>query len=90
MVDDADGLASCSPFRGGGERFLPDPADHLGSIPRDAMCATRCCASAAAWRPSRQPRQRRFSAPCPRLATTLPAPKAATRFFGMEALHGAH
>lgn len=73
-------------------RFLPTRLTHLGSIPRDerlreAVLRKRCCLEAFP--------DSRASAAFARLARaisnlTLPFTEGGERFFGMEALHGAH
>ena len=74
------------------KRFLPTRLSHLGSIPRDervreAVLRKRCCIEAFP--------ESRASAAFARIARTisdseLPLTGGGDRFFGMEALHGAH
>ncbi len=74
------------------KRFLPTRLNHVGSIPRDkhvreAVLRKRCCVEAFP--------ESRASAAFTKVARTLceqafPLTEGGHRFFGMEALHGAH
>jgi flagellar biosynthesis protein FlhG len=74
------------------KRFLPTRLSHVGSIPRDnhvreAVLKKRCCVEAFP--------ESRASAAFTKVARTLceqalPLTEGGHRFFGMEALHGAH
>jgi flagellar biosynthesis protein FlhG len=93
MVDDETaGRKLFDHFQEVVRRFLPTQLTHLGSIPRDehvreAVLRKRCCLEAFP--------NSRASAAFARLARTisnlsLPFTEGGERFFGMEALHGAH
>ena len=93
MVDDeASGRKLFDHFDEVVRRFLPTRLTHLGSIPRDdrvreAVLRKRCCVEAFP--------NSRASAAFSRLARSLsdlplPSTEGGERFFGMEALHGAH
>ncbi len=93
MVDDeASGRKLFEQFEEVVRRFLPTQLTHLGSIPRDdhvreAVLRKRACLEAFP--------DSRASAAFARLARTilglsLPFTEGGERFFGMEALHGAH
>ena len=74
------------------KRFLPTRLTHVGSIPRDnhvreAVLRKRCCVEAFP--------ESKASAAFTKVARTLceqalPLTEGGHRFFGMEALHGAH
>ena len=93
MVDDEDsGRKLFDHFDEVVSRFLPTRLNHLGSIPRDdhvreAVLRKRCCLEAFP--------DSRASAAFSRLARAVsdlsaPFTEGGERFFGMEALHGAH
>jgi flagellar biosynthesis protein FlhG len=93
MVDDEDsGRKLFDHFEEVVRRFLPTRLTHLGSIPRDehvreAVLRKRCCVEAFP--------DSRASAAFSRLARSIselafPSTEGGERFFGMEALHGAH
>jgi flagellar biosynthesis protein FlhG len=93
MVDnDESGRQLFRHFEEVAKRFLPTRLTHVGSIPRDnhvreAVLRKRCCVEAFP--------ESRASAAFAKLARTLcdqtmPLTEGGHRFFGMEALHGAH
>lgn len=93
MVDDEEaGRQLFRHFEEVVRRFLPTRLSHLGSIPRDdrvreAVLRKRCCIEAFP--------ESRASTAFARIARTLsdsdlPPTDGGDRFFGMEALHGAH
>jgi flagellar biosynthesis protein FlhG len=93
MVDnDEAGRQLFRHFEEVAKRFLPTRLTHVGSIPRDkhvgeAVLKKRCCVEAFP--------ESRASAAFTKVARTLcdqvlPLTEGGHRFFGMEALHGAH
>jgi flagellar biosynthesis protein FlhG len=89
---EADGRKLFDRFERVVEQFLPVHLDHLGSVPedpylRDAVFAKRCCVEAF---PS-SPASIAFGRLARRIAASdAPMLPGGHRFFGLEAVHGAH
>ncbi len=89
---EAEGRSLFDRFEAVVEQFLPVHLDHLGSIPedrylRDAVRTKRCCVEAF---PS-SPASAAFARLARRIAgLELPRLPGGQRFFGLEAIHGAH
>jgi flagellar biosynthesis protein FlhG len=92
VASEAEGQALFSRFERVVEQFLPVHLDHLGSVVedpylRDAVYAKRCCLEAF---PS-SPASAAFRRIARRLAAIdIPPMPGGNRFFGLEAVHGAH
>ena len=92
VSDDETGRALYERFAAVIDKFLAVELDYLGAIPedrhlRDAVLRKRCCVEAY---PSARA-SRAFRRLAERIVQTeLPPVAGGHRFFGMEALHGAH